>query len=712
MYGPLSVLFASTSREKSRRPRRRLSAVIRLERLEARAMLAFDPSAQAQEMLEHVNRMRMQPQAELSVLFSSLNPLTARDPDANAAIKYFNDPTSSGIQSEWTSLRPTAPLAWSANLVTAATGHSQLMVQFDQQSHQLPGEPGLSNRFVNAGYTGLSAGGENVYAYAKNVFNAHSAFAIDWAVSGRGHRENLMNPGFRDFGVGLVADNSASTKVGPLVTTQNFGSRFDYGNPFLLGVVYRDGNANGRYDAGEGVGGVNVQVTGPAGTFTTTTMSAGGYQVKVPGGTYTVTASGGGFTTPQVRTNVIMASANAKVDFTGTSTAPVPTAPSTPTGLAATAGDGRATVNWQAPVSNGGSAITNYTVQYSSNGGGTWTTFVRPASTITSTSVTGLTNGVSYVFRVAATNAIGTSAYSANSPAVRPTAPITVPTAPTNVMPTTGNGRVTLRWTAPASNGGGVITRYVVQYSSNDGGSWLTAAVPTTTRTAASVTGLSNGVAYVFRVAAVNAAGTGRFSAASARGTPTAGALTTIDLAPFATQRLQSVGFGAVNRLPEGDVTLGGIGFAIPLGGNNVWTGAAATGANPRVLDVAVNASGVTKVHTLINTLWGERDAGARASITFYGSAGTVYTVELDGNNHIRDYLWNTWTNTINGTSTVNVFTAGSGQGIGSTNQVRLDMQTFTLPAAFASQALTKIRITDWGGSNYQRLIVSGITVR
>lgn len=208
------------------------------------------------------------------------------------------------------------------------------------------------------------------------------------------------------------------------------------------------------------------------------------------------------------------------------------TLPSSPNSVSGIAGSGQVSLTWAAPISNGGSAVTDYVVQYSSNGGTTWTTFADGISTLPRATVTGLTNGTSYVFRVAASNSVGTGFYSANSASIRPTAPITVPTAPTGVMPTIGNGRVTIRWNPPASNGGSAITRYVVQYSANGGSTWLNATIPASTRTTASVLNLTNGVGYVFRVAAVNAAGTGRFSSASALSTPVAGARTTIDLAP------------------------------------------------------------------------------------------------------------------------------------------------------------------------------------
>jgi len=98
-----------------------------------------------------------------------------------------------------------------------------------------------------------------------------------------------------------------------------------------------------------------------------------------------------------------------------------------------------------------------------------------------------------------------------------------VPGAPTSVTASAGNAQATVSWTAPT----GVIsqapvTDYVVQYSSG-GGYWYTFSDGTSTATTATVTGLTNGTAYTFRVAAVNVVGTGSYSSASAAVTPAAG---------------------------------------------------------------------------------------------------------------------------------------------------------------------------------------------
>ncbi|WP_198424453.1 fibronectin type III domain-containing protein [Geomonas limicola] len=97
-------------------------------------------------------------------------------------------------------------------------------------------------------------------------------------------------------------------------------------------------------------------------------------------------------------------------------TAPTATAPGAPTIGTATVGNAQATVSFTPPVSNGGSAITSYTVT-STPGGKTATGSASPLT------VTGLTNGTSYTFTVTATNAAGTSTASAASNAVTPVAP-------------------------------------------------------------------------------------------------------------------------------------------------------------------------------------------------------------------------------------------------------------------------------------------------
>ena len=94
--------------------------------------------------------------------------------------------------------------------------------------------------------------------------------------------------------------------------------------------------------------------------------------------------------------------------------------PPVPASLVATAGDTQVALSWTAPTVLAQTPITDYTVQYSSNSGSTWTTFSDGTSTATSAAVTGLTNGTAYVFRVAATNAVGAGSYSAASSSVTP----------------------------------------------------------------------------------------------------------------------------------------------------------------------------------------------------------------------------------------------------------------------------------------------------
>src|SRR5690349_4000070 len=89
----------------------------------------------------------------------------------------------------------------------------------------------------------------------------------------------------------------------------------------------------------------------------------------------------------------------------------VPTAPQQPTGLTATTISlSQIDLSWTAPAYNGGSAITGYKIERSTDGGTTWSTIQsNTGSTSTTYSDTGLTASTTYTYRVSAINAVGTS---------------------------------------------------------------------------------------------------------------------------------------------------------------------------------------------------------------------------------------------------------------------------------------------------------------
>ena len=190
------------------------------------------------------------------------------------------------------------------------------------------------------------------------------------------------------------------------------------------------------------------------------------------------------------------------------STITVPTAAfqapiSAPTSLAATGGNAQVSLAWTAPSYNGGSAITDYSVQFSSNGGSTWSNFSRTASTTASQIVTGLTNGTAYVFRVAGINTNGTGTYTAASTAVTPSA-VSAPTAVRSLVANEQAQGNTVSWLAPLSDGGSAITGYRVVVT----GSFVNSG--TTTQSASERTkfidsGSRN--AFTVTVYAVNAVG-------------------------------------------------------------------------------------------------------------------------------------------------------------------------------------------------------------
>jgi len=185
-----------------------------------------------------------------------------------------------------------------------------------------------------------------------------------------------------------------------------------------------------------------------------------------------------------------------------TVTGAIPGLPKAPTTLSAVAGNTQATVTFSGASPNG-SAITSYKVT-STPGAITATGSSSPIT------VTGLTNGTAYTFKVEPINIIGPGTISVASNSVTPKAGVPTPPAIGTVV--AGDGKVTVSFSGALPNGS-PITSYTV--TSSPGGKTATGASSPLT-----VTGLTNGTAYTFTVTATNGVGTGGASMASTSVTP------------------------------------------------------------------------------------------------------------------------------------------------------------------------------------------------
>jgi fibronectin type 3 domain-containing protein len=175
--------------------------------------------------------------------------------------------------------------------------------------------------------------------------------------------------------------------------------------------------------------------------------------------------------------------------------------------LRAEVSDGVVQLTWQPPIDDGGDAISGYTV-YQAADTGNWQYLISVQTT--HFKAEGLENGRTYLFSVAAINSMGQSESNSTIEAV----PLGAPDAPGALTAVPYNGLVTLRWEAPAQNGGSPITGYRIYISQN--GTYALVAAPDADAISFVCTGLLNGQDYLFSVSAVNGAGEGNRSLPSA----------------------------------------------------------------------------------------------------------------------------------------------------------------------------------------------------
>jgi uncharacterized protein YkwD len=111
-------------------------------------------------------------------------------------------------------------------LRTAATQFSQEMVNENFFSHVSPSGSAPIDRLTAVGYVRKGHG----FAIAENIAAAGGSQATPDAIvalwmASPGHRANILNPAYRDTGIGVAAAMPASVGSGPGATyTQDFGS--------------------------------------------------------------------------------------------------------------------------------------------------------------------------------------------------------------------------------------------------------------------------------------------------------------------------------------------------------------------------------------------------------------------------------------------------------------------------------------------------------
>jgi len=464
-----------------------------------------------------------------------------------------------------------------------------------------------------------------------------------------------------------------------------------------------------------------VTPAAPPGAPTSVTATAGNGQATVTwtaptsnGGStitgYTVTASPGGMTASvggsTTSTTVIGLANGTPYTFTvtatnsaGTSAASAPSnsvtplgPPSAPNNVTATGGNAQATVSWTVPVSNGGTAITGYTVTSSP---GNLTASASGSST--STTVSGLTNGTAYTFTVTATNSAGTSAASAPSNPVTPAAP---PGAPTNVSATGGNTQATVTWSAPTSNGGAAIISYTV--TSSPGG--LSA---TSTTTSATVTGLTNGTSYTFTVTATNSAGTGPASTASGAVVPAGPPSTPTNVSATPGNAQASVSWtapasnnGAAITSYTVTSTPGGLTATV----NGSTTSATVTGLS--------NGTSYTFTVTATNSAGTSAASTASASVTPAAPPGAPTAVAATGGMGQATVTWTAPAS--NGGAAITSYTVTSSPG-GLTATTTTTSATVTGLTNGTTYTFA-VTATNWAGtgapSSQSNSVTTGITVR
>ena len=231
------------------------------------AYQAPDPEPTPEEVLilEFINRARANPDADvLRIAPPGKSPRDGVDFDM--------------FRKEMAEFQPMPPLVFDLALLKAARWHSSYQQKHGQGHNEEPGKAGFTGATpgdrVRAAGAPQGGWGENCFIFGKDPWDGHVAFVVDYGagpggmLAGRGHRRNILNPGFTLVGCGSLPNGGTSA------VTHVFSTA---GPRHVGGVVYDDRDRDGFYDVGEGIGGLEIS----SGDTTTTSWKSGGYALAI-----------------------------------------------------------------------------------------------------------------------------------------------------------------------------------------------------------------------------------------------------------------------------------------------------------------------------------------------------------------------------------------------------------------------------------------------
>ena len=225
------------------------------------------------------------------------------------------------------------------------------------------------------------------------------------------------------------------------------------------------------------------------------------------------------------------------------------TPPAAPSGLVATAGDGKVDLVWAA---NSETDLAGYNVYRSSSAGGTYAQVNTALVASNGWEDTGLVNGNTYYYVVRAEDTSTNESSNSNEASAMPEAPVdtTPPAAPSGLVATPGDGKVDLAWGANSETD---LAGYNVYRSSSAGGTYAQVNTALVASNGWEDTGLVNGNTYYYVVRAEDTSTneSGNSNEASAMPEAPAAGVSVDNIAPWS--------------IPRGDtavVSITGSGFA------------------------------------------------------------------------------------------------------------------------------------------------------